>query len=459
MARMVFRGVRGRAAARLLVAAFARTPQVLALALLALVAGVAAWLIPQRATVAAPAAPTATAEGASREGAGMGAGSAAPTARTASMPRGRVPASDDEVIETLPRTAVSAARTLVRARAVLAARPGDGTIAAGVAMRLLTQARATGDPRLIGQAQALIGRWWDEPAPADDLLLARATIRQSQHEFTPALADLDRLLARRPEHRQARLTRATVAYVLGDHSRARADCEALRVLAGSALATGCLAPLDAAAGRGESALAALDAAVRSAEVSPSVRAWLLGSAGEIAGQLGDPAAGRFFARALEGEPEDPYLLGAYADWLLENGRAAEVLTLLSAHTGNDGLLLRLAIAARRCGSPGFDAHRRELRDRLAQARARGESLHRREEARFRLEVDDDPAAALRLAAENLRGQREPADVALLVAAASRSGDRKPLREAARWAQAQRLDASIVERLQRAATETPPGEGR
>jgi hypothetical protein len=48
-------------------------------------------------------------------------------------------------------------------------------------------------------------------------------------------------------------------------------------------------------------------------------------------------------------------------------------------------------------------------------------LHQREEARFRLELRDEPAAALVLALANWRTQREPLDARILLEAAVAAG--------------------------------------
>jgi hypothetical protein len=58
-----------------------------------------------------------------------------------------------------------------------------------------------------------------------------------------------------------------------------------------------------------------------------------------------------------------------------------------------------------------------LRDRFAAARARGDTTHRAEEARFELGLRKDPRTALRLAQENYAIQREPRDARILLEAA------------------------------------------
>ena len=59
-----------------------------------------------------------------------------------------------------------------------------------------------------------------------------------------------------------------------------------------------------------------------------------------------PAAETHFREGLKLAPRDPYLLGAYADFLLGQNRPKEVAELLGEHKRIDGLLLRWAEATR-----------------------------------------------------------------------------------------------------------------
>jgi hypothetical protein len=63
-----------------------------------------------------------------------------------------------------------------------------------------------------------------------------------------------------------------------------------------------------------------------------------------------------------------------------------------------------------------------LRERFETARLRGETVHRREEAMFRLRLLGEPAAALSLAQANFQAQREPLDVRILLEAALAARD-------------------------------------
>src|SRR4030095_7073867 len=81
------------------------------------------------------------------------------------------------------------------------------------------------------------------------------------------------------------------------------------------------------------------------------RAWGESLLGEIAQRRGDATAARHFRAALTADPRDLYTLGVYSDWLLDNGRAAEVIPLVQAETRVDALLLRVALAAQAVQRP------------------------------------------------------------------------------------------------------------
>ena len=87
--------------------------------------------------------------------------------------------------------------------------------------------RSEGDPRYLGYAQAALAPWWKDPEAPTAVLVSRATILQSNHEFDRALADLDRAIAREPKNGRALLVRSTVLTVQGKYAEARADCPKL----------------------------------------------------------------------------------------------------------------------------------------------------------------------------------------------------------------------------------------
>jgi len=353
-----------------------------------------------------------------------------------------VPDSDSVVLERLPEKGDPALAELKRMRAALASNPRDLDIAVPVVRKALEAARTLGDPRFLGQAQAALASWWTGEDVPPAALLLRATLKQSQHDFAGSLADLDRLLIAQPTLAQARLTRATVLAVVGRYADARRDCASLAGHASPMVVASCDATPASLTGGAATAYDTLTAALGRPREAAGMREWALTLAAEIAARRGDwTAAEQHFDAALALDPRDGYLKGAYADYLLDRDRPREVLPLLRDDTRNDGLLLRLALAEQRLPDErvSFVAHRDELAARFDAARRRGDSLHRREEARFRLTLENDADAALALARDNWAVQREPADLRILIEAARATRNADALKIAADWIAANRLE--------------------
>ena len=187
-----------------------------------------------------------------------------------------VPADPKEVLETLPvASADRFSRELRQLRLELASDPRNLELATRAARGYIQRARAEADPRYLGYAQAALAPWWDAGAPASVLVL-RATIRQSLHDFPNALADLSAALKIEPRNAQAWLTRATIQQVRGAFGEAMESCRPLERLAGELVATACWAGGASMSGQAEASYERLrDALARQRGASPGVRQWVL----------------------------------------------------------------------------------------------------------------------------------------------------------------------------------------
>jgi Tfp pilus assembly protein PilF len=282
------------------------------------------------------------------------------------------------------------------------------------------------------------------------VLVLRATLRQSTHQFAPALADLDLVLQRDTGNAQAWLTRATVQLVTGDYPAARASCMRLHSRAPALIVQTCLANVASVSGAARNSYTELTAALRRAEstqatqatqaLDAGVRDWVQTLLAEMAARLGDDAAAeKWFRQAMAvGEP-DSYLLGAYADFLLDHGRAQEVAKLLAGKGRIDALLLRQAIALKATGDANAGALAETLRQRFDAAMLRGDTVHQREQARFELVLRNDAHSAVKLALLNWKVQKEPADLRILAESAAASGDREAARVALDWVASSKIE--------------------
>jgi hypothetical protein len=149
---------------------------------------------------------------------------------------------------------------------------------------------------------------------------------------------------------------------------------------------------------------------------------------------------------------DPYLLGAYADLLLDEGHAPEVVEMLKDETRADALLLRLALAEAAM-SPQPEAlkdHMAALSARYEAGYLRGDFVHQREQARFTLWLLKKPQDALRQAQTDWQVQHEPADIRILLESALAAGDPAAARPAVDFIQTNHLEdvefTKLVEQL-------------
>jgi tetratricopeptide (TPR) repeat protein len=345
-------------------------------------------------------------------GLGLGLGCAAADATP------YLPANDEQVLAELPagaRHSELAARRLAEARL---------DVAAPLAQFYIGQARSTGDLRFLGYAESVLTPWLAQPQPDPTVLVLLATLQQSRHDFQGALATLERALRARPADPQAWLTRATVLRVLGRYHEAQEACGQFARWADAGVATICEQGIRALAGDLADAYASLAALSMQGMLDPE-RAWRDSELGEMAVRLGhDADAERWFRADLALNPHDFYVRGAYADLLLRGHRDPEVLVLLRGEDSIEPLLLRLAIAQRRLGDPDFSRSRALLRAAFAAEAQRGEPVHRREQARFLLEIEGRPREALQVALADWSVQREPDD-ALVLLEAARAADAMP----------------------------------
>jgi tetratricopeptide (TPR) repeat protein len=345
-------------------------------------------------------------------------------ARGADAPR--TPSSDIEVLEKLPLGATDPReREQARLRRLLAARPDDLRTAVALARLDIQISRSRSDPRYLGYAQAALGPFWSMTSPPTEVLVLRATIRQSVHDFDGALADLDRVVATAPGDAQAWITRSVVLTVRGRYEEARASCKPLAGLTSDLVLTVCEASIDAVTGNAAPAYERLTNAIAhpAGTLSVDEREWAVSTLGEIAERAGrEDAAEKHFKEAIALDPDDPYVLSAYADLLLDLGRPEEAGKIVSGRLENDNLLLRLALAEERTHDRNAASDADLLRQRYSASHLRGDTVHRREESRFVLALEHDPERALSLARANWDVQHEPWDVRVLLEAAVAAHD-------------------------------------
>lgn len=367
------------------------------------------------------------------------------------------PADPNQVLERLPLAATDpTVRELQGLRRQLAAQPDHLDLALRIARRNIEIGRSEADPRYYGYAQAALAPWWEQTPPPPEVLLLRAVLRQNRHDFIGALDDLRHVLAVQPRNAQAWLTQAVIQQVQGEPAAALRSCLALRRLTSPLLFNACLGGALGRGGQVEFAYASLRRALENpTEAAAEERLYALTVLAELAEQRGAaPDAERHFREALALGRRSVYLLGAYADFLLDRNRPAEVRQLLASEQRADSLLLRLALAERRLDDPAWQRHTEVLEARFAAARQRGDGIHIAAEARLRLDLRQQSQEALTLAQRNwAQQQREPQDARLLLEAALAAGQSEATREVLDWLNRVKLEDERLTDLSRRLQET------
>jgi len=372
------------------------------------------------------------------------------------------PKDDALILERLPgRLASTELQRLRELRALLARNPFDATAAAELAEAYYRLAQRTGDPRQIGYAQSALTPWPPGSSAPNDIRLVRALIAQFLHDFGSALNDLDIVLIADPGNVAALSYRAIIHLVKADYPRALADCKALALQMNGLVARACTPTVQAVTGQSGPARAGFKALLDQYPNAPvNERFWVLNRLAEIEQRLGRPAeAEKYFRLAAALGISDQYLMAGFAEFLLDQGRAPEVIELLQSQTQNDVLLLRLALAEKSLGHPDLKKHQEMLADRYAASRLRGDKLHLADEAIFALHFTRQPLEALRLALENWgQMQREPGDAKILMESAIAAKDPAGAAPALEWLRTSQHEDVVLRKLA-AAIEALPGARR
>ncbi len=306
--------------------------------------------------------------------------------------------------------------------------------------------RRTAEPRHFGRAEAVLAPWLVRPRPPPALLLRMADIRQYRHEYDRALVLIDRVLADSSFDTQALLMRAAIRQTQGHFDLARADCRTLLARGEPTLGATCLAQTMSVTGALAPAQRLLTSLLeRSSGIPTAQRVWMLTAIADMEERLGSAdMAERWLRQALELDRYAHYARLALADLLLDRGRAGEIGALLAPMPRTEGVLLRLAEAERQLSPAraGLDV----LRARFEEAALRGERLHRRDLARWRLRVLGDERGAFELARDNWNEQQEPADARLLAQAALATRDRAALAQLKEWRARTRYEDGVLDRM-------------
>jgi tetratricopeptide (TPR) repeat protein len=328
------------------------------------------------------------------------------------------PAADDDVLQEVPSTKDPAVADMRKLRLALDVAPQSLTAAKQLADAYVDYSRQIGDAHYAGYAEAVIAPWVNSPSPPASALVTEATILQYRHQFGEAKDLLQKALKSDPRSLQAWLTLANLGMVQGEYQAAAKSCVQVTNLSVE-VGLVCTANLRSYIGQARQSLEILRQVESSSVDAPAnFRAWVQGLMAESAERIGDwPLAEAHYRNALQLQPEDNFLLVAYADFLLDRNRPREVLPLLADHTQSDTAFLRIALAEAALHSDQVQRYTWVMAARFEALRARGSEYFGREESRFALQLQHDPQTALDMGLRNWQVQRAPWDARVVLEAA------------------------------------------
>lgn len=298
---------------------------------------------------------------------------------------------------------------------------------------LLQASSRSGDPRFLGEAQALLNQ-----LPADvvtsSILVQRAIVEQRLHEFDAAQLTLDQVLLAEPDNQQALITAFSVSLSVGDAARAQQHCAEYQRIKEDLAAATCRALLLAQSGRRHDAQELLAHTLSSArfERAGESYVWALSMLAEMLSQQQPQRAQRMWALAFYLAPDDLYVRKSYGDQLLQDGRIEQVLALTEGWEAVEALAVIRTIALQRQNKPEALALIDALDARFEQARERGPLLHSYEYARYLLDVKRRPHDAMLWAWRHWQTQKLLPDFRLLRDAALQSGQSDAIADETRW---------------------------
>lgn len=357
-----------------------------------------------------------------------------------------IPEDNNFVVENLSSSTVRLSQQIRSAEAIQQSRPSDAITSNSVFVSQIIEAYSVAinsqDPQAYGRVMALFEQWPENQEKPALLHIIHAAVLQHRHDFSRALQETDSALASDSGTdqltMQAQMIRAQIGLVTADYDLTRRSCEALMTLASRATYVNCAAQLDGVTGNAEQALQAATSMLANASVAnQQERIELQVTAATLAHRLGDVESARnYYRQVLVQSPQHFYTLVNYANLLLEQNRAPELVNLLKLYP-EKSLNTELNILLAEALMLTADTENAEtivlaLENEFELAFVRGEAIPYKEYARYSLSLRPQPADALSAALENWSQQKEPSDALLLARAAALKNDLAVLAELKHW---------------------------
>jgi len=337
--------------------------------------------------------------------------------------------------------------------------PDNVQLATQLARYYLQQSKDKGHDRdlYLFLAQETLQLWWDQSNPPLEVLSLRAYLYQAQHQFSLARADLQLLLKKNPRHPNAAFSLAMLQQIQGDYAAALQSCRSLLVTRQLMLSTLCQASIKSVSGQAKKSYAILNILLKQMSANDQWRQWTLATLADTASRLGKiDAAEHYFQQALAIPSQDAYLKVRYADFLLTQQRANDLLQQFSSIAEDKQLLLRQSYAAQLLHK---NANRQDFQDyathlkryvstqqQQSQKKPAQYKQHAALWAYYYLNIDPQPQKALLFANMNWQHQKSNQDLHLLLHAALLTQDNKTLNTVKNWRKKTALEDIVLEHL-------------
>jgi len=364
------------------------------------------------------------------------------------------PRSDSEVLEQLPQGLRGTARqAAVSTERQLKLGLIDDQALALYLKSQLANSRSEADPRYASTALAMLSKARSADKLTVELLLLRATLSQFLHNFSDALSDLEQVRKRDPHNAQSWISSAAILLVQGEFLSSQHACRNTIGRVSDLVLVACLAGPLSMTEDPQPIYQRLSQTVAASQQSPAQElTWAFGLLGEIAERTGrNEEASLHYQRGLQVLPGDNFLRTSLADLQLRTGRTEDVWEALSKLESeidnNDGLLIRLAIAAKQLGKTAeLDRLKALLVERSSLLEERRETGHQREQALIALQLEELPAKAHRYALANWALSKEMLDTLLLIQTSIAEKDENSLTVVREWLKKQGTSDKRVAQL-------------
>lgn len=328
------------------------------------------------------------------------------------------------------------------------ANPKDSKTTLETARTLINEGRTSGNADIVAKADTILSSLSGRGNMAEALKL-RAISQQYLHNFDEALKLLNLSLSLKGDDATTLLTRANILLVQGKIKQAEQACRGLGAAGRLDLLLLCETTAKALGPEAGSAAKRLNVVLDSGRMDPALTGYAYSVLGEIAMFQGDNALAKsLLSQAQTADPETLRIRALHADSLLALGEPEVAIEAMDVPEQTDALLLRRAIAFKRSGREHELSRVSQEMDRRVRANARINHIgHAREEARYFLQVKNDPEKALERAEINWKAQKEYEDAWLLIESAKSAGKPERIEKVREWMDAQNVTApALVSRL-------------